>query len=484
MPLRLVLPWCVLAVPCLASERPNMVFILTDDLVWNAPACYGSDLVPTPHIDSLARDGLLFTQAYAEPQCSPTRAALLSGRHPARTNITKVINDNAWPYAPMLTPKVRKTLPAAWPTVADMLREVGYTTGIAGKWHVADGYNVGPLSRRKGGKYFDQYGFDWASEVAEGNHREDKAVDALTDDVLQFIEQHRDGPFFVYLAHYTPHVPLDAPPELIDGQMERGYTRSSSKLCDMNERPTADYVAMIEHLDNSVGRLLKRLDELRLADDTLVVFTSDNGGLNRMVSAEPLLGWKGAPYEGGIRVPLVVRWPAAIEPGRTTDAMMHAMDWFATLAGVVGADVPDEVALDSYSHARLLRGEAQEPRLNLLWHLPQYAPMYAKSPCSVYREGDLKLVHYYGDYFRVEPGDVARNAQPYGELTTGERIELYDLAADPYEQHNLADERPTRVAELMARLQQALGTRDAQLPVPNPDQDPRRWMEEGKDPDR
>jgi arylsulfatase A len=323
------------------ERRPNILFILTDDQGWPTLGCYGNKLVPTPHLDSLAREGMKFTDAYVMPQCTPTRAALLTGQHTARNGLWHVLGWYGYPWARVREPAFAETLPRETFTVAKGLKAAGYATACLGKWHLSttgDGNYVG--LKPEAAHYF---GFDYApAPPSPRYHQEgDKGVNWLTDQAIGFIERHRDQPWFIYLAHHTIHGPVVAPQETVAKYLAQGAPESGLH--------NATYLAALETLDQSVGRLLRRLDELKLRDNTLVVFLSDNGGVyesydpkpftqgsgaverlevgKREFSNAPLRAGKGSPYEGGIRVPCLVRWPGVVKSGSVCHVPVHVVDW-------------------------------------------------------------------------------------------------------------------------------------------------------------
>ncbi len=450
-------------------EKPNIVLILADDLGWNALHCTGNKAVDTPNLDRLAAQGMRFSHAYAEPQCSPTRAALLSGQWGARTGMFRVTTEKPPRNPPLIPGEAATALPPSVATLAQDLKRAGYATGLSGKWHIADNYNAAPLKKRPG--YFASYGFDFVGEAANDN---DKSVTGITDDMLGFIEANKAHPFFAFVAHHAPHTPMEAPKALVDKYIARGFKKSSSPVCILAERPTADYLAMLEHLDTSVGKILTKLDALKLSQNTLVIFASDNGGLGRMADMAPLRDSKGAPYEGGIRVPLFMRWPGRIKPGSQSAFMTHTVDLYPTLLELARAKT--EKRLDGVSLAPFLLGKGTRPtRDTLFWHLPTYTPMYARTPCSSVRQGDWKLVHYYGDFLDPTGATPGNNAL-YGKLILGERWELYNLKDDPEERRNCVASEPKRVAALKRLLEVFLKETSAALPKNNPRFDP-------KDPD-
>ncbi len=456
-----------------AGSRPNILFILTDDLGWTGLRCYGNRDALTPHLDRLAAQGMRFTQAYADAQCSPTRAALLSGQYGGRTGLFKVIAEKEPPKAYLRPPVTDLALPPTVAHLARTLRSAGYATGLSGKWHIANNAFVAQLRRRDDGKYFDAYGFDFAGPANPAEHRDDKAATAITDDILGFIAAQRDCPWFAYAAHLTPHAPFAAPKALVEKHVARGFRRSSTPGGKFSERPTADYLAMLEHMDAEVGRLLRRLDELGLTEKTVVIFAGDNGGLSRVSDNGALREGKGSPYEGGIRVPLLVRWPGTVRPGSECATPVHFVDFYPTFAALAGAQPPAGHVLDGESLLPLLRQSGPLQRDTLYWHMPTYTVPYGRSPCAVIRQGDWKLIHWFGDYLDTRgltPDDV-----PYGRLVLGPRTELYDLSADLGETRDLAAAQPAKAAELRANLERWWRAVGAKLPEKNPDFDPEAW---------
>jgi uncharacterized sulfatase len=366
--------------PSLFAAQPNILHILADDMGWNALSCYGNQDLQTPHLDRLAAQGMRFTQAYADAQCSPTRAAFLSGQYGARTGVFKVLNEKEPSFAPMRSAEAKDALGPETATLATTLRQAGYTTGISGKWHIAHNYAIAALRKREG--YFDSYGFDFAGPANSNEHHEDKTVSAITDDIIGFIESNRSKPWFAFAAHFSPHTKLEAPEALIAKHVARGYQRSANDEGSSTERPIANYLAMLEHLDNEVGRLLAKLDELKLSDKTLVIFTSDNGGLSRVTNNAPLREGKGSPYEGGIRVPLIMRWPAKVKPGSECDTPVHAVDFYPTFAALADAPPTSAHPLDGESLLPLLTQTGPLQRPALFWHMPTYTTNYGRTPCS------------------------------------------------------------------------------------------------------
>lgn len=440
-----------------AAARPNIVFILIDDMGWADGGCFGSKFYQTPHIDALAKSGMRFTQAYAAcAVCSPTRAALMTGKYPARLHITDWIPGEVPPTnARFKLPDWQQHLPLEETTLATALKKLGYTTAHIGKWHLG------------GEKYFPQHqGFDtniaggdtgspasyfWPYGAAgkphrvpglaeRGGQKGEYLTDQLTDEALRFIEASKDKPFYLNFCHYAVHAPLMGKQELIDEAADRpGADGQSNKV----------YYAMIRSVDESVGRIVKKLDELHLTENTLVIFTSDNGGAVHLgrppaTSNFPLRNGKGSAYEGGLRVPLIIKMPGLTRPGTVCETPIITMDFFPTLLDLVGADKSiSRTAIDGVSFAPLLRGERQTPHQELFWHYPHYWNGGKISPYSVARVGDWKLIRFY---------------------ETG-REELYDLKSDLSETTDLAETNQAKCRELSARLDAWLKEIGAQMPV-------------------
>ena len=467
------------AVLVAASARPNILVILTDDQGYTSLSCYGNKLVATPHLDRLAAEGARFTDAYVMPQCTPTRAALLTGQSTARNRMWHVIPWYGYPRARLREPMFRDQLSRDTFTLGKGLQAAGYVTGTAGKWHLTTNADGGYAALKPAAAR--SYGFDFSAPPGPGSQNEgDKWVDHLTDQTVAFIEKNRARPWFFYLAHHTLHGKLSAPPDLVAHYLARGAPAAGLH--------NATYLAAIAHLDTSVGRLMAKLDELGQRDNTLVVFLSDNGGidtqfnpapflesagaahapatppqltvLDRAFSNAPLRMGKGSHYEGGIRVPCLVRWPGVVPPGTVHDTPIHVVDWLPTLFAAAGATAPAAHPLDGQNLGPLLRGEPLPPRA-LYWYLPLYEVRWAGTPCAIIREGDWKLIEFFGDWF-----------DPAGRYTPGHRLELYDLRRDIGEQHDLAATEPARAKSLQAKLHAWLAATPAEVPGPNPAFDP------------
>ncbi len=468
MSLRLLAPALLFALlaACLCSlahaansppRPPNFVFILGDDLGTPPVSAYGGSYYRTPHIDSLARDGIKFTAAYAAcPVCSPTRAALMTGQYPARTRITDFIAGNAFPLARLKQPEWQKFLPLSASTVAEELAARGYATALFGKWHLARAY-TGAESIAEGP---DRQGFTEVFITHKPKATADPELDAhgveaTTAHALDFIERHRDKPFFLYLPHNTIHAPIMAPRALA----AKHRARSGS------DRPENSPIiaAMMEVLDDSVGRLLAKLDALGLRENTVVIFNGDNGGLLKDAAQNPHRGGKAQLHEGGIRVPLLIRWPAAIAAGRVSDAPVTSVDFFPTLLELAGKSVAHDAVIDGVSLVSLLRGGPAPARPAIFWHYPHYHTAGDGGPAGAVRAGEWKLVEYYEH-------TIAK---------TGRAPELYNLRTNPAETRNLAASDPARVANLLAMLAAHRAATNAQMPTLNPAFDPANAKQAG-----
>jgi arylsulfatase A len=420
------------------GRRPNIIFLLVDDMGWRDLSCQGSRFYRTPNIDRLAAQSLRFDHAYAAcPVCSPTRASILTGRYPATLNLTDYIPGRYQPYARLLSPTINWHLPLDEHTVAQMMKEAGYVTGHVGKWHLGRGDYTSP-----------RYGFDHVVEKAPSDN--DKMTSGLTSEAIRFIETHQDKPFFLYFAHYAVHLKIEAKPELIEKY--RGLMRPD----DPQDNPA--YAAMIEHLDTSVGRLMDRLDELGLAEDTVLIFFSDNGGLlehqgTRITSNLPLRGGKGMLYEGGIREPLFVRYPRLIQAGRTCSVPVTSVDFLPTMLDLAAAKVQPRNRLDGVSLMPLLAGRGMLSERALYWHYPHY---HHEKPSGALRQGRHKLIEWFEDG----------------------RLELFDLIDDPGETNNLALAMPALASGLQTQLAHWRRMVGARMPTVNPDFDPLRTEEQ------
>ncbi|MBT7302900.1 MAG: sulfatase [Victivallales bacterium] len=442
------------------GRPPNIVFILIDDLGWRDVGCNGSTFYETPNVDRLASSGMRFTDGYAAcTVCSPTRASIMTGKYPARLHLTDWISGHRRPYAKLRIPEWTKFLPSEETSLAEALKPRGYATGFIGKWHLGDreeywplkqGFdvNIGGYSRGQPPSYFAPYRIPTMTEGPKGEYLTDRhAADAEA-----FLEANREKPFLLYLSMYAVHTPLQAKKELI------AKYEAKIKAAPEKAQGKAVYAAMIESMDQCVGRVLDTLDRLELSDHTVVFFTGDNGGLvgnprSPITDNSPLRAGKGSSYEGGVREPFVVRWPGVTRPGSRCAEPVISVDAYPTILEIAGAkgDPAHNRGVDGTSMVPLLRGKPSLAREAIYWHYPHYHPGGA-SPYGAIRKGDHKLIEFYEDG----------------------RRELYNLRADIGETTDLAATQPELAKELHGKLvawRQAVG---AQMPTANPDHDPER----------
>ncbi len=458
--LLLTLTQCVFA-----QARPNFVFILVDDMGWSDLGIYGSDLHETPNIDAFAKRSMRFTNAYAaSPVCSPTRASIMTGKYPARVRMT------IWHEASKSPPMNRKvvppvtvdSLPHAEVTIAEVLHQAGYATAHVGKWHLGSAayypqtqgfdYNIGgtfwgapqdffyPYS---GTKYFS--GGPLYVPHLGGGQTGEYLTDRLTSEAIEILEHEKDRPFYLNLAYHTVHTPIQGKPEIV-----KKYER---KIKPGLRHRNAQYAAMVQSLDENVGRVLATLDKLGVADNTVVILTSDNGGFINKFEGQtvtdnaPLRSGKGSLYEGGIRVPAMIYWPGTTKPGAVSDVPISTVDYYRTILSIAGlaGDSEHNRNVDGVNLKPLLVNPAATlERAAMFFHYPHYYS--TTTPVSAVRVGDWKLLEYYEDG----------------------RLELYNLANDLGETSNLADSQSARAEALHSRLRAWLKSVDAQLPEPNP----------------
>ena len=460
---------CGGALPAAAAPgKLNFVFLLFDDLGWADVGFQGSDFYETPHIDRLASQGMRFSNGYAAcPVCSPTRASIMTGKYPARLRLTNFIpGRQTRRYARVLAPEFRQELPLEEVTIAEALREAGYLAASFGKWHLGagatylpdkQGFQTPPFST--GGRHlFPNWNVNPPHKPREGEDR----VDRITAEGERFLEQNRERPFFLYLPHHLPHIPLEARRELIakyTAKLDSPKFRARREVRTPAQNDPR-YAAMIENADQAVGRILRKLDDLKLSDRTVVVFTSDNGGLsapefeNRPATSNaPLREGKGHVYEGGIRVPFVVRWPGVTKAGATCETPVSSVDFYPTMLEIAGAPDVAGHAPDGVSIVPLLRG-GRLRRDALYWHYPHYSNQ-GGTPAGAVRQDRFKLIEFYDD----------------------NHVELYDLAKDIGERNNLARKMPERASAMREMLDGWRRSVNADMPKPNPAYDPRRELE-------
>ncbi len=466
MPANSLLLLAVLLVPMLvaaAPRKPNVVMFLIDDLGWRDIGANGSTYYQTPNIDRLAREGVRFTDAYAAcAVCSPTRAAVLTGKYPARLLLTDWLPDGRWPSkARLRSGRFVRELPLEEVTIAEALREAGYRTASIGKWHLGaepfslpehHGFdvNVGGNAHGAPGEFFFPYAGNWAIPTTDRRVRwnvfpdgkpGEYLTDRLTDEAVKFIRENRERPFFLYLPHYAVHTPLQAKPELV---------AKYEKIPEAQRQGKPVYAAMVESMDESIGRVMATLRELGLEQDTMVIFTSDNGGFYNATSNAPLRANKGAYYEGGIRVPLIVKWPGVAKAGHVSSEPVTSTDFYPTCLAAAGLPSRPNQHMDGRNLQPLLAGGATLGRPAIFWHFPHYNDHPHSVPSGVIRQGPWKLI----------------------ETFDPEGLELYNLADDLGEQRNLAAAQPARVAELKRALDAWRVEVGAEMMRPNPDHDP------------
>jgi len=460
-----------------AAPQPNFLFILADDLGWRDLGCYGSPFYETPHVDELAASGTRFTNAYAAcPVCSPTRASILTGKYPVRTGITTWIDPDGG-NQPENWGRNTKLLPASYAdrlahdevTLAEALKDAGYATFFAGKWHLGPegswpddhGFDVNKGGTEYGGpwsgnKYFSPYGNPNLEDGPPGEHLPDR----LARETVQFIEEHQDEPFLAYLSFYSVHTPLIARLDLKDKyemkarrigfagpRFIREGTREARQVQDH-----AVYAAMVEAMDQAVGKTLEALELLDLSERTVVIFMSDNGGLSTSEGSPtanvPLRAGKGWMYEGGVREPMIIRAPGAGESGRVEHEPVTSTDFYPTMLELAGLRAKPEQHVDGASLVPLLKGEEFD-RGPVFWHYPHYGNQ-GGAPGAAIRDGQWKLIKWYED----------------------NTAELFHLGKDPGEKYDLSELKPALAQRLEERLDGWLETVDANMPSPNGSYDP------------
>lgn len=454
------------------ADTPNIVFFLVDDLGWTDLGCFGSSFYETPNVDELAASGMQFTNGYAAcPVCSPTRASILTGRYPNRTGITTFISPNGgnqpdkWRRnTPLLPAPYRGQLELEEVTLAEQLKAKGYATFFAGKWHLGNegfwpedqGFDVNQGGHERGGpyggkKYFSPYGNPRLTDGPEGEHLPDR----LATETNKFITENKDEPFFAYLSFYSVHTPLISREDLRQKYLEKKESLEIVGEIWGEEPPRkvrlvqehAVYAGMVEAMDLAVGKVLAHIDELGLTDNTVVFFMSDNGGLSTSeghpTSNLPLRAGKGWLYEGGIREPMIVRWPSVTEAGSKCESYVTSTDFYPTILEIVGGkEIDEELPIDGMSFTGLLRGNEME-RGPIFWHFPHYGNQ-GGTPGGAVRDGDWKLIQWYED----------------------DRIELFNLADDISEEQNLAEDHPEIAAELLEKLKRWYEETGAIMPSP------------------
>ncbi len=459
-------------------EKPNILLIVVDDLGYTDLHCYGAGIVETPNVDKLAAEGVRFTNAYVScPVCSPTRASLLTGKNPVAVDITDWIpghqEGRIQPWHKFIVPEFNWELPLEEITIAEKLKEKGYNTASIGKWHLGgegylpaeQGFDLNIAGNHKGMPPTYYYPYFVDSATAAKNHwlnfklthlefTDDSLylTDRLTNEALSYIEKQKDSAFFLYLPFYTVHTPIEGRKDLVEK-----YDQKSANSNDSIVR-YSHFLAMVECMDENVGRILTKLDELGIRENTAIFFVSDNGGLIRKGSKEmgqqnhylasynaPLRAGKGTLYEGGLRVPTIITWPEKFKKGIVSDELIISTDIYPTIMDLLGLPIEENIeGISLLNH--LAEGEAIE-RETFYWHYPHY---HKTNPGSVIRDGDFKLIHYYED----------------------ERLELYNLKEDIAESVNLAGKMPEMADSLFQKLNVWLENENAKMPTPNPAYNP------------
>ncbi len=458
------------------EAKPNVVIFFTDDQGWSDVGYQGNEYYETPNIDRLAAQSMVFSNGYsANAVCSPSRAALLTGRDPVRHGITTWIEhwipiekgkhreghesmpgDRFADSSPMrlLTPKNHLYLEHEEVTIAEVLKKAGYQTCHIGKWHLGrkeyfpetQGFDININGTRGGvSTFFDPYETENMVDRKAGEYLTDREA----DEARMFIKQAaaKDQPFFLHVNHHAPHAPLEAKEELVEYYEKKPMPEGRNYH--------AVHAAMVHSIDDAVGTAMATLEELGIEDETVVFFTSDNGGQKTPWSVgsgpadnSPLRDGKGYPYEGGIRVPFIIKWPGVTQAGSVCAEMVSGIDILPTICEMAGQPIPSERPVDGVSLVPLLKGEKELSRDTLYWHLPHYwGPNNVVHPNSAMRKGDWKLIHYYED----------------------DKIELYNLKDDLSEQNDLAGDMPGKAKALDDNLVQWLKAHGAKLPKPNPD---------------
>ena len=457
----------------LAQQQPNVLFILVDDMGYTDLACTGSKVYETPNINQLAEEGMAFNAAYAAcPVSSPSRAALMTGKYPARVNLTDYIPGNQ-AYGPhrdqlLASQPFNQHLEHSEVTIGKAFQQYGYATFFAGKWHLADkeefypasfGFDVclgGNHTGHPAGGYFSPYRNPQLPDGPKGEY----LTDRLTDETIRYIKSApKDKPFFAYLSYYTVHLPMQAKPEKIEKyrkklaamQFEGSEFDQQGKIYHKNFQNMATYAAMVEHLDDNVGRLMRTLKEEGLDKNTIVVFTSDNGGMAACntqkiipTSNLPLRAGKGYLYEGGIRVPLFVRWPGVVPSHSVSNVAVTGTDYYPTLLDLCGLPLLKNQHKDGVSFKAALKGKDYK-RPPLFWHYPHYSGGLGGRPSGAIRLGDYKLIEFFED----------------------QHVELYNVVNDVSETQDLSTQEPKLVAKMLKKLHKWQKEVKALMPVKN-----------------
>lgn len=456
--------FCFLAVSAItmrAADKPNILFIYLDDYGWRDAGFMGSDFYETPHLDRLAAEGMVFTNAYsASANCAPARASLLSGQYTPRHEVYNVGTDPRGDAAHRRLEHIPGVshLDPAIVTWAHLAKQQGYATATIGKWHLSEdplpyGFDLNIAGGTSGSPPRGYYPPHPNVPGLEGATEDEYLTDRLTEEAMAFINEHHDQPWLVYLTHFAVHTPIQGKREL----QTKWDAKEPGELHD-----DAVMGNMIETVDTGVGQLLDQLEELGLTQNTVVILHADNGGYGPATDMHPLFGYKGTYYEGGIRVPLAVRWPGRVQAGTQSDTPVISTDLYPTFAEITGASLPAHQIQDGESLLPLLQGETGDPDRSLFWHFPAYLqsyrqtvaeqrdPLFRSRPVSVIRRGEWKLHHYYED----------------------DGIELYNLADDIGETRNLTGIETEITDSLRDELTAWLQETGAAIPrAPNPEFD-------------
>lgn len=430
-----------------SAERPNIVFILIDDMGLTDVGCFGSKFYETPNIDKLSKSGMKFTSAYSAcTVCSPTRASFLTGQYPARLHITDWIAGHVRPFAKLKVPDWTMYLPLEEDNLAKRLKSAGYASASIGKWHLGgaqyypdkQGFdlNIGGTDKGQPPSYVAPYKIATLPEGPPGEFLSDR----LTIEALKFIEGNKDRPFFLYLPHFAVHQPIAGKADVIE--------KYRKKLDPTAPQHNAKYAALVESIDDSVGKIVAKLEELKLSERTIVVFTSDNGGLLPVTSNVPLRAGKGSAYEGGVRVPMIVTWPGKIAAGSECSTPVITADYYPTFLELTSTpDSPGHI-VDGESLVPLLKQTGALKRGKIYFHYPHYHPGGA-TPYGAVRSGDFKLIEFF---------------------ETG-KVELYNIKEDIGERTDLSEQQPAKAAELKKALHDWRAAVGAQMPTENPNYD-------------
>lgn len=433
-----------------SETPPNFVFILADDIGFSQIGCNGSDYYQTPNIDKLAQEGMNFLNAYAAcPVCSPTRASIMTGKYPARLHITDFLPGNKKDDFPLSQPDWQKFLPLEETTFAELLKESGYSTALFGKWHLSiDKKPPASLPFNPDKQGFDESFVTYKPTSGKAKYPWQEAeidahnVDTITSLSLDFLERNKSNPFFLFVSHNTIHDPLKEKAEAIQKYENLEATEKAEN------HPII--AAMIERLDNSCGEIFNKINELGLDDNTIVIFFGDNGGKDKYAKQTPFRAGKGWLYEGGIREPLIVKWPDKIAAGTVSEALISSIDFLPTFLDISGISTISQ-NFDGQSFLPVLKGEKDVNHQNLFWHYPHYHGGSGMVPAGAVRSGNYKLIEWY------EPT----------LLNLENQIELFDLSIDAGETTDLSKSHPEKAAELRELLNNWRTRVDAQMPVIN-----------------